>query len=251
MVMLFLEDTGHLNGRSRVLSVGAGDERMLFWLTNHVGTMVATDIYGEGAFAVARGEPVDADRPCRPRSGLRVATRAPGGSAHGRPQARVRGRQLRRRVHRLLDRALWLAQRRSPRPRPRSGGFCAPGAHAVIVTECALRMHPLNSAPADLALRVATLSQRRRRATLRRRAALGEVLTPARAAHADHRAVRARADAASELLDLTRVLGQRDHGLARRNLALEHRRAVPAGADADRAIGVHVGLHRARQARAG
>lgn len=51
MVMMFLRDTGHLDSRSRVLSVGAGDERVLFWLTNHVGKMVATDIYGEGPFA--------------------------------------------------------------------------------------------------------------------------------------------------------------------------------------------------------
>ncbi len=51
MVMLFLRATGHLNGCTRVLSVGAGNERVLFWLTNHVGTMVATDIYGDGRFA--------------------------------------------------------------------------------------------------------------------------------------------------------------------------------------------------------
>ena len=31
--------------------MGAGDERILFWLANHVGEVVATDIYGEGDFA--------------------------------------------------------------------------------------------------------------------------------------------------------------------------------------------------------
>ena len=45
------EDLGLLDHRSRVLGVGAGDERILFWLTNRVGEVAATDIYGSGDFA--------------------------------------------------------------------------------------------------------------------------------------------------------------------------------------------------------
>src|SRR2546422_933977 len=48
---LFLEDVGRLHDGTEALAVGAGDERILFWLANRVGRVVATDIYGEGKFA--------------------------------------------------------------------------------------------------------------------------------------------------------------------------------------------------------
>jgi SAM-dependent methyltransferase len=51
MLALFLEDTGRLHEETSVLAIGAGQERMAFWLANRVGRVVATDIYGEGSFA--------------------------------------------------------------------------------------------------------------------------------------------------------------------------------------------------------
>ena len=39
------EATGVLDGRSQVLGVGAGNEPTIFWLTNHVGRVFATDLY--------------------------------------------------------------------------------------------------------------------------------------------------------------------------------------------------------------
>src|SRR5262249_16945777 len=36
---------GLLHDRTRVLSVGAGHEAVLYWLANHVGLVVATDMY--------------------------------------------------------------------------------------------------------------------------------------------------------------------------------------------------------------
>ncbi|MGI8922144.1 MAG: class I SAM-dependent methyltransferase [Solirubrobacteraceae bacterium] len=51
MVVLFLEDVGRLHDGTEALSVGAGDERILFWLANRLGRVVATDIYGQGTFA--------------------------------------------------------------------------------------------------------------------------------------------------------------------------------------------------------
>lgn len=51
MLSLFLEEIGLLDGRSRMLSVGAGREAILFWLAPRVGRMVATDVYGTGEFA--------------------------------------------------------------------------------------------------------------------------------------------------------------------------------------------------------
>jgi len=51
MLALFLEETGRLHEGTSALAVGAGDERMVFWLANRIGRVVATDIYGEGSFA--------------------------------------------------------------------------------------------------------------------------------------------------------------------------------------------------------
>jgi SAM-dependent methyltransferase len=48
---LFFEDLGLLGEDTRILSVGAGHETVLFWLANRVATVVATDIYGEGIFS--------------------------------------------------------------------------------------------------------------------------------------------------------------------------------------------------------
>jgi SAM-dependent methyltransferase len=50
MLTLFLEDSGLLHDDTRILSVGAGHETVLFWLANRVAKVVASDIYGEGAF---------------------------------------------------------------------------------------------------------------------------------------------------------------------------------------------------------
>src|SRR6185503_17050669 len=50
---------GHLNAGTSVLSVGAGHECILYWLANHVGRVVATDLYGgvwQSEFA-AEGNP--------------------------------------------------------------------------------------------------------------------------------------------------------------------------------------------------
>jgi len=51
LLALFFEDLGLLGEETRILSVGAGHETVLFWLANRVATVVATDIYGEGIFS--------------------------------------------------------------------------------------------------------------------------------------------------------------------------------------------------------
>lgn len=55
MCALFLRDTDRLHDDSELLAVGAGDERLVFWLANQVGRVVATDIYGSGRFATREG----------------------------------------------------------------------------------------------------------------------------------------------------------------------------------------------------
>jgi len=51
LLALFLEDAGQLSEQTRILSVGAGHETVLFWLANRVAKVVAADIYGEGIFS--------------------------------------------------------------------------------------------------------------------------------------------------------------------------------------------------------
>jgi SAM-dependent methyltransferase len=51
LLALFLEDAGQLREETRILSVGAGNESVLFWLANRVAKVVATDLYGEGMFS--------------------------------------------------------------------------------------------------------------------------------------------------------------------------------------------------------
>jgi SAM-dependent methyltransferase len=57
MLTLFLEDSGLIAEDSRILSVGAGHEPVLFWLANRVAQVVATDIYGEGDFSGGEADP--------------------------------------------------------------------------------------------------------------------------------------------------------------------------------------------------
>ena len=47
MTLRALRDLGALNPTSEVLGVGAGAEATLFWLTNHVRRVVATDLYDD------------------------------------------------------------------------------------------------------------------------------------------------------------------------------------------------------------
>jgi SAM-dependent methyltransferase len=56
MLTLFLEDSGLLGEDTRILSVGAGHEAVLFWLANRVAKVVATDVYGEGTFSAGEAD---------------------------------------------------------------------------------------------------------------------------------------------------------------------------------------------------
>jgi SAM-dependent methyltransferase len=56
LLTLFLEDSGLLGEDTRILSVGAGHEAVLFWLANRVAKVVATDIYGEGIFSAGEAD---------------------------------------------------------------------------------------------------------------------------------------------------------------------------------------------------
>ncbi len=176
MLALFLAESGRLGDGASVLAVGAGSEPVLFWLANRAGSVVATDIYGEGKF-----------------SGLEARESMLQNPAAFSP---VAYRQDRLVVRRMDARHLDVADASfdvvyslssiehfgSPREIARSaaemGRVLKPGGVAVVVTECLVRLHATDRAPAEFALRLATLGRRRRAATPRRRVALGEAFTP-------------------------------------------------------------------------
>ena len=178
MVMRFLEDTGNFNDDSQVLSVGAGDERVVFWLTGHVGRMVATDIYGDGPFAGREAEHSMLDNP---------ASHLPFPEYPWRPdRLDVRwmdGTKLEF-PDNTFDAVFTVSSIEHfgpPDAVARSASEIArvlkPGGHAMIITEYLVKLHPLDRALSDYAVKVATRGKHRAAATPHRRAALAETFT--------------------------------------------------------------------------
>jgi len=169
MLALFLRDAGRLHERTEALAVGAGDERIVFWLANRIGRVVATDIYGAGTFA---GREAFASMLTEPRA------HAPFPYREDRLEVRyMDGRELE-----FPDSSFDVVFSVSSiehfggpadiaRAARELGRVLRPGGHAVVLTECFVHRHPLSAAPVDFALRLASLGRLRRRATPRRRRA--------------------------------------------------------------------------------
>jgi SAM-dependent methyltransferase len=176
MLALFLEQTGRLREETEALAVGAGDERIVFWLANRLGRVVATDIYGEGDFAdrEARSSMLDdpgAHAPFRYRED-RLEVRWMDARQLDFPDASFDV------VFSLSSFEHFGGADDVAAAARELGRVLRPGGHAFVVTECFVRRHPLNAAPADLAVKVATLGRKRKRAGLRSRAVVVEVFTP-------------------------------------------------------------------------
>jgi SAM-dependent methyltransferase len=168
MLTLFLEDVGKLDEDTDVLSVGAGHEAVLFWLANHVGRVVATDIYGEGGFA--EGE-ADASMLADPRAFAPYPYR----------EDRLEVRKMDARNLEFPDESFDVVFSLSSiehfgapwdiaRAAREIGRVLRPGGHAFVVTECFVGRHPMNSRLVQTAARVATLGRRCKKATPWRRA---------------------------------------------------------------------------------
>lgn len=173
---LFLEEMGRLREETDVLAIGAGDERIVFWLANGVGHVVATDIYGEGDFAGREAAPSMLEDP---------GAHAPFPYREDRLEVRFMDARELDFPDESFDVCFSLSSIEhfgSPREIARSaremGRVLRPGGHAMVVTECFVRRHPLNAAPVDLAVRLGTLGRRRGNATPRRRAVVDQVFTP-------------------------------------------------------------------------
>lgn len=167
MVALFLGEVGRLSEGTRLLSVGAGNERIVFWLAQRVGRLVAVDLYGEGDFAEREaGRAMLED----PRSQ----------SPWPYPEERLEVMRMDARELEFEDASFdsvitvsSMEHFGSPADRARAaaeiGRVLRPGGHAAIVTDVFVSRHPLDAAPVEFAIRLATFGRRRRAATPRRR----------------------------------------------------------------------------------
>jgi SAM-dependent methyltransferase len=172
MLALLMEEVGQLDEQTEALSVGAGDERILFWLADRIGKVVATDIYGEGSFAGNEAEHSMLTNP---------ASHAPYPYREDHLEVLwMDGSRLEFDAD-SFDIVFTLSSIEhfgSPQVIARSareiGRVLRPGGYAVVVTECIVRLNPL-----DALERVARgLGPGRRRPGVVRGGALSQVFTP-------------------------------------------------------------------------
>lgn len=158
MLALFLEDVGRLNEGTSVLAIGAGQERMAFWLANRVGRVVATDIYGEGTFASREATGTMLTHPSAyapfPYREDRLEVEYADARALPFPDA-------------SFDVAFSLSaiehfggRRDVARSAREMARVLRPGGHAFVVTEYFVRQ-PLRAAAADGVVRAASLGRKR------------------------------------------------------------------------------------------
>ena len=167
MLALFMRDIGALREDADVLAVGAGHEAPLFWLANHVGRVVATDIYGEGGFAGGEAERSMLDDP---------SAYAPYPYRRDRLEVRwMDARQLNFPsssfdvVFSLSSIEHFGGPADIARAAREIGRVLRPGGHAIVVTECFVRNHPLDWPLTQTAIRALTLGRLCRTATPTRR----------------------------------------------------------------------------------
>ena len=175
MLAMFLNEVDSLTEDTHALSVGAGDERIAFWLANRIGRVVATDVYGAGAFSGNEADPsmledprahapfpyredhlevlwMDARELKFPDSSFDVVFTLSSIEHFGSPADIAKAA---REIGRVLK----------------------PGGHAIVITECIVRLHPLDTAALEVARRVVSRGERMPQAKWGRRVALGEMLT--------------------------------------------------------------------------
>ncbi len=164
---LFLEDVGALDETTEALSVAAGHEEVLFWLANRVGRVVATDIYGHGAFA---GREADATMLSDPEEF----------APYPYPRERLEVLEMDALDLRFEDAVFDVVfslnsiehfggRHEIERAAREMARVLRPGGYAFIVTETFVGRHPLNSHLVQTLIRLGTLKRRCGNASLTRR----------------------------------------------------------------------------------
>lgn len=177
MLVLFLEQVGRLDGAAEVLAVGAGDERVVFWLTERVGRVVATDVYGRGGFAGREASAAMLEDP---------ASRNPYPSFR---DDRLEVRWMDARELDFPDGSFDVVFSLSSfehfgspgdivRAAAELGRVLRPGGHGFLVTECLVRLALRDRAGTDFLLRLASLGRARTLATPWRRSRVRDAFTP-------------------------------------------------------------------------
>lgn len=174
MAALFLRDTGRLDAGADILDVAAGSEEMLFWLARRARRVIGIDIYGRGGFA---------DREAKASMLEDPSAHAP----YDYPRERLEVRDMDARRLGFPDASFdavvsfssiehFGAPGDIARAAKEIGRVLRPGGHAYLVTELFLQTSPLDSAPVQFAVRLATLGKVCAAATPRRRV-VGEAFT--------------------------------------------------------------------------
>jgi SAM-dependent methyltransferase len=169
MLGLYLEEVGALRDDAEVLSIAAGHEEPLYWLTNRVGRVVATDIYGEGSFAVD-GREADASMLTDPGHWAPYAYRADRLEVRSMDALNIEYPDNSFDIVFSLSSIEHFGQPADiRRAAAEMGRVVKPGGHLVIVTELLVKPHPLDWAPLQVAIKTLSGGRRLPRATMRKR----------------------------------------------------------------------------------
>jgi SAM-dependent methyltransferase len=167
MLGLYLEEVGALREDAHALAVGAGHEEPLFWMANSIAHVTATDIYGEGGFAEHEADSSMLTKPEAfapyPYRQDHLEVRSMNALALGFPDDSFDV------VFSLSSIEHFGAPSQVAQAAGEMARVLRPGGHLVIVTECLIRSHPLDSPMLQFAIRIATLGRRCPNATPRKR----------------------------------------------------------------------------------
>ena len=175
MLILFMEEMGLLSDGTDALSVGAGNERILFWLANRIGSVVATDIYGEGRFAGTEAAFSMLENP---------SAYAPYPYREDRLEAHwMDARQLEfddesfSLVFTISSIEHFGSRRDIATAAREMARVLKPGGYAVVMTDCFVRLHPLDATPVGFLRNALTAGRSGSQARLPRRRSVAEVFT--------------------------------------------------------------------------
>jgi SAM-dependent methyltransferase len=173
LAALFLDEVGAVREDAAILDVGAGQDRLLYWLANRVSRVVATDLYGNAQWAAREAAASMLDDPSRfalfPYRESALEVHHMDARELAFPDATFDA------VFSLSSIEHFGGPAGIRRAAAEIGRVLKPGGHAFIATECFVARHPLDSPIVQTLIRIATLNRRARAATPRRR--VEEVMT--------------------------------------------------------------------------